>query len=205
MNKKRLHHVLTVMRRLKTWQLIVIAVLLTAVSISLVRQNSIEAVRLFDAVKQADRDGGDVYGTLNKLQKYVTSHMNTVLERVSLEKTFERDYQAALSKVAQSGSISSDQYDEAQLACRDQNKISYVAYSLCVEKKLAEVAPGQDPIVRASLPKPEMYEYNFVSPHWSLDLAGVSVALTVVVYIIIVGKVGLQLVLMLIVRRRHLA
>ncbi len=205
MNKKRLHHYLTVLRRLRTWQLIVIALILTGISVGLLRSNSIEAVRLFESVKQTDREDKDVYVALNKLQHYVTSHMNTQLERVSLEKTFERDYQAAIDKLAHSGSIYDDQYDEAQLACRDQNRISYVAYSLCVERKLAEVAPGQDPLLKANTPKPELYQYTFVSPTWSFDLAGIVLAITVVLYLIIVCKLGLQFILYLIIRRRHLA
>lgn len=205
MNKRRLHHYLTVLRQLKTWQLVVIALILTGVSIGFLRNNSIEAVRLFEAVKQADREGSDVYGALNKLQKYVTTHMNTQLERISLEKTFERDYQAALDRLAHSGSIHDDQYDEAQLACRDQNRISYVAYSLCVERKLAEVAPGQDPMIKANTPKTDLYQYNFVSPAWSFDLAGISLAITVVVYVIIICKLLLQLLLFLLVRRRRQA
>ncbi|HEX6462160.1 MAG TPA: hypothetical protein VFZ58_02700 [Candidatus Saccharimonadales bacterium] len=205
MNKKRLHYYLTVLRRLKAWQLLIIAFILTAVSIGLLRSNSVEAVRLFDAVKQADREGKDVYGALNVLQKYVATHMNTQLERVSLEKTFERDYQVALDKLVSSGSIYDDQYDEAQMACRGQSSISYVIYAKCVEQKLAQVAPGQDPIVKTSMPNADLYQYTFMSPTWSFDLAGVSVALTVVMYLVIVCKLGLQLTIFLIIRHHHLA
>lgn len=203
MNKKRLHHYGVVLKRLKTWQLLVIALILSAVGVGLLRSNSLEAVRLFNAVKQADESGGDVYGALNKLQKYVTTHMNTQLERVSLEKTFERAYQAELDRLASSGSIHDDQYDEAQAACRDQNRVSYVAYSLCVERKLAEVAPGENPLVSNNLPKTELYQYTFVSPGFSFDLAGFSVAITAALYLVIVVKVGASLVLYLIVRKKH--
>lgn len=205
MNKRKIHHYLTVLRRLRTWQLIVIALLLTAVSVALLRQNSIQAVRLFEQVKQADREGRDTTEALTNLQRYVSNHMNTHLERVTLEETYQRDYQAALEKLANSGSTNDVNYESAQTACQAElsRTGSFPAYAQCVSNKVGQAAPGENPQLRAALPNPERYEYSFVSPTWSPDLAGFSLLATGAVWLGIALKVGTQLLFTWLVRRRH--
>lgn len=204
MNKRRIHHYLTVLRGLKTWQLIVIALLLTAVSIGLLRHNSITAVRMFQQVKQADREGGEVYEELKELQRYVSHHMNTHLERITLEQTYARDYQAALDKLANSGGVNQNvDYGAAQQACAHlQNTAGYAAYAICVEDRLASMTPGENPALQRNLPEPARYQYSFISPAWSLDAAGIAFFITGAAWLIIALKIGLQLLLRWLVRRR---
>lgn len=205
MNKRQIHHYLDVLGRLKTWQLVVIALLLSAVSVALLRHNSIEAVRLFEAVKAADREGGDTTKALTNLQRYVSQHMNTQLERVSLEKRYQRDYQVVLEKAASSGTVNSPDYEAAQAACQAElaRTGSFPAYAQCVSARVGGTAPGQNPELAANTPKPERYQYTFVSPVWSPDLAGIAVLVTGVIWLVISIKVGIQLLLMWLVRRQR--
>lgn len=203
MNKRRLHHYLTVLRGVKTWQLVVIALILSTVTLGLLRHNSITAVRMFQDVKQADQQNKNPYKELRKLQQYVSHHMNTQLERVALEKTYQRDYQAALEKAANSGNVNKVDYQTAQNICNQQFPGAYFEYARCVSDKVAQVAPGENPTIKENLPEPAEYQYTFVSPTWSPDAAGVSLLLTGVIWLFIVLKVTLQLLLKWLVRRRH--
>lgn len=201
-SKRRLHHWLTMLRHVKTWQLVLIALILTAASIILLRENSMQAVRLFEAVKQADREGKDTTGPLKRLQRYVSTHMNTQLERVSLEKTYARDYQKALKKLTSSGSVNEVNYNAAQAACQPElaRTGSFPAYAQCVSDRVGQVAPGENPLLRANLPKPERYQFAFVSPAWSADAAGITLLITGVAWLLIAGKLIARAVLALLIR-----
>lgn len=203
-SKRRLHHYVTVLKRVKTWQLVVVALILTATSIGLLRQNSIEAVRRFETVKQADRAGEGTTEALTAMQRYVSGHMNTQLERVSLEETYARDYKAALEKLASSGGVNEVNYEAAQAACQAElaRTGSFPGYAQCVSDRVAQTAPGENPILQADLPKPELYQFTFVSPRWSPDLAGITLLITGVVWLVVAFKVLARLVLMLILRRQ---
>lgn len=204
MNKRHIHHYITVLGHVKTWQLVVIALLLSVVSVALLRYNSIEAVRLFEAVKQADRDNADTIKALTELQRYVSQHMNTQLERVSLEETYARDYQTALDRLAKSGITNQVDYDAIQQSCQAElsRTGSFPAYAQCVSNQASQTAPGENPQLQANLPNPARYQYTFISPTWSPDLAGITLLLTGVFWVFIISKVGLRLLLQWLVRRR---
>lgn len=208
MNKKKLHHFFGELKGLKTWQLVVIAVLLSAVTIGLLRHNSITAINKFQQVQHADKTGDDVYKELRDLQRYVSHHMNTHIDRITLEYTYTRDYKAALEQLASSGGINQNaDYKAAQEACAylesERGHAAYVQYAKCVEEKLAQAAPGENPALDADLPKPVRYQYEFVSPVWSPDAAGWMVLATGVLWLIIIGKVLLQLLFWMLLRRKH--
>lgn len=196
---------MTVVRRVQTWQLIVIAILLTVVSVALLRSNSLEAVRLFEQVKRADKEGKDTTKPLVELQRYVSQHMNTQLERVSLEESYARDYQKALDKLGNSGGVNDAEYRQAELACRAElyRTGSFPAYAQCVSGRVGQVSPGENPLLKANMPKPEQYQFTFISPAWSFDLAGLSIVVTGVIWFIIAAKLLVQVLLFWMVRRRH--
>lgn len=202
---KRLHHALTVLRGIKTWQFVAIALLLTVVTFALLRHNSTEAVRLFQVVKQADKDGGDAYTPLRELQRYISQHMNTQIERITLEKTYERDYKKAIDAAAASGTVNDAKYQETEAACREQFKIngSWPGFVQCVSNGVGQTAPGQNPLQNVNTPRPDVYQFTFDPPAFSFDLAGISLLVTGVMWLIIILKALFQLVLYLIVRRHH--
>lgn len=205
--KYRLHHQIRLIRGVRLWQLTLIAVFFTAASVILLRSNSIEAIKLYNQVKAADARTNDAetQQALKELQRFVSQHMNTQLDRISLEKTYERDYKAAVAKVTNSGSTNDAKYQEAELGCRDELRrtASFPAYAQCVSSRVGQVAGGQDPLLAADLPQPYRYQYSFVSPVWSPDAAGLSLLAAATIWLLIAVRFGVELVLLLLVRRRR--
>src|SRR5688572_10769718 len=79
LNKRKLHHYYRYFRSVKSWYLLVLAVVFFGLGIYGLRQNNFEMIRLRDAVAVADKKNGDVEGALKNLREFVHSHMNTNL------------------------------------------------------------------------------------------------------------------------------
>lgn len=204
MNKRQIYHYLGMLSKVKTWQLVIAAVLLSGATIVLLRSNSIQAVRLFEAVKQTDKEDGNTNKALKDLQRYVSGHMNTQLDRVSLEETYARDYKAALEKLSSSGGVNDANYRDAEMTCQAElaRTGSFPGYAQCVSARVGQTAPGQNPELAANLPNPARYQYTFVSPAWSSDFAGIMLALTGVAWLLIGCKTILQLIMRSLLRHR---
>ncbi|MBL8160323.1 hypothetical protein JNJ66_07765 [Candidatus Saccharibacteria bacterium] len=203
--RRHIHHRIRIIRGIRLWQLTLIAIFFTVSSVALLRANSIEAIKLFNDVKAADAalNDAETQKALKRLHGYVSRHMNTQLDRISLEKTYQRDYQAAVAKVTHSGSTNDAKYQEAELACRDELRrtASFPAYAQCVSSRVGEVASGQDPLLQADLPQPYRYQYSFISPSWSPDAAGMTLLAALVLWFIIAVRFGIELFFVLMVRR----
>ncbi len=190
-DKRKLHHWLVVLRRVKTWQLFIVLVLLAGLSAYLLRQNNLGMVERRNLVKQADEDSGDVQGALTELQQYVSSHMNTNLgEGVFLEHSYQRAYDSAVQKAANAISANSQAYKDVEASCRQQyvRNGSFSTYLSCIENGLRSLAPGTDPLASVKQPPAELFRYNFVSPVWSLDWAGLAVLATLLTAVLIVVR-----------------
>lgn len=176
---------------MKTWQLIIIVILLAGASAYLLRQNNLGMIERRDAVKAADEDNGDVKQSLLNLQHYVSEHMNTGLgDGLVLQNAYQRAYNTALQNSLNTSNPNSQFYTQVELECRAVFKRthSFPAYTQCAHDKLSTLAPGQDPLAKFSAPSTDLFRYNYVSPLWSPDLAGLTVLLTVVVTVVIVSR-----------------
>lgn len=206
-DKRKLHHWLTIVRRVKTWQLLILLVLCGAMAIFLLRQNNLHMVALREAVTKADADpNGDTKKALTNLQKYVTSHMNTNLENgVYLQQTYQRAYTAAVEAAANATNPQAAIYTQVELQCRPiyQSTHSFPAYTQCAHDKLSQLAPGQDALSNLKTPDVMLYHYNFATPIISFDPAGIFVLLTGVIALIIILRIGTYLVLKLLLRAKH--
>lgn len=198
-NKRRIHHWLTLLRHVKVWQLLVVMVLLAGASVFALRQNNLQMVALRDAVKQTDEQNGDVGKALINLQQYVTSHMNTDLGNgIFLQQTYQRAYDAAVQAAVSSNNPNSKFYAEVEAECQPvfRRTGSFPAYTQCAHDKLAQLAPGQDALSLLKTPPTELFKHNYVSPVWSADVAGILLALlalvTVVLMLRIVGFFALR-------------
>ena len=83
------------MQRVKTWQLIVLLIIVGFIAATFLRLNNIGMVQRREAVLVADKEGNDevIINRLYDLQRHVSSHMNTDLGRgVYLEESYTRDY-----------------------------------------------------------------------------------------------------------------
>ncbi len=146
------------------------------VTIFALRSNNEHMANLRTAVYQADKSGINVAGALNNLQAYVTSHMNTnlsdgagsVYPPIQLEYTYQRLVQAQTQ-----ASLSSNQglYTAAQAYCQKLDPYHFSGgYRVsCIDQYVTSHGSGTTQL--PSIP-PSLYEFDFISPTWSPDLAG---------------------------------
>lgn len=173
MNKRYLHHVWTRLRLIKPWYFLAIAIVASVICVFALRANNQRMVELREAIYVADKDNGDVNGALRELQTYVTAHMNTNLSTgantvyppIQLKYTYDRLVQA--QQAAQNGG---ELYAEAQRVCEQQNAAGLSGSSriACIEQYVQSHGSAQAP---ATIPD-ALYKFSFVSPSWSPDLAG---------------------------------
>ncbi|HET8690101.1 MAG TPA: hypothetical protein VFL81_01575 [Candidatus Saccharimonadales bacterium] len=192
------------LRKLKTWQLVVILLLLSLVAATFLRMNNLNMVERRDAVVAADKKGDKsaIKSSLSELQSYVSHHMNTDLgQGIYLTSSYDRDRAAAIAK-AQSSKDAGAAYRQADQECKQRftGGVSSFRndYVQCVVNKTASLKSASDTL---KLPKSELYRYDFASPLWSPDLAGLFAALAALTLLIIVVRSLSMLVLSLLLRR----
>lgn len=183
MNKRHLHHVWTRFRLLKPWYFVVVAVISGAVCVFALRANNEHMLQLRDAVTTADKNNSDVQAALNRLQRYVTAHMNTNLSTntsiyppVQLKYTYDRLVQA--QQAAAASALSNTQlYTDAQHYCEQQDSVDFSGHNRvpCIEQYVQ--AHGGSAVPTAPTIPDSLYKFAFVSPRWSPDLAGLTMLL----------------------------
>lgn len=175
MNKKHLHHIWRQLKIVKPWYFLVIAVVFGLISVYSLRQNNLTMVRLRDKVYQADKNNVDVEASLRNLREYVYAHMNTNLSSgnnaiyppIQLKYSYERALNA--SQVTQDPNTKI--YTDAQAECERQfpRGLSGSGRIPCIQNYIASHG-----IKEAALPTASLYEFDFVSPRWSPDVAGIA-------------------------------
>jgi hypothetical protein len=206
LNKAKLHHWLVVLKRVKTWQLVLIVLVMSLLSAFLLRQNNLSMVERRDALKTADQQNKDVKKALLGLQQYVTSHMNTDLGGgIFLQGAYQRAYDAAVKSAVVTTNPGSKIYEQVELECRPvfRSTGSFPAYTQCAREKLAGMTAGQDAIDSLKTPPVDLYHYNFVSPVWSLDAAGIIVFMTTVTLVVLLVRTISYFALYLLLRIRR--
>lgn len=149
------------------------------------RANNQHMVKLRDGVYAADKSGQGVEQSLDKLRTYVYAHMNTNLSTGSNIKPpiqLQYTYQRLVSDSLTAAQASNEKiYNDAQNYC--QATIPQGFYGTgrvpCVQKYVSEHAPQALP---PTVP-PALYQFDFLSPSWSPDLAGFSLLLTGTLFI----------------------
>lgn len=195
MDKRSLHHLWTEFRAVKPGYFLIIAVLSAIVCVYGLRANNEHMVKLRDAVYAADKNNGDVYGSLTKLQAYVTAHMNTdlsggpnaVYPPIQLKYTYDRLVQAESDKLAQQNSQNSQIYTDAQHYCEAQIPTGFSgSYRIsCIQSYITSHGIT-NPVSITPIPD-SLYKFDFLSPVWSPDLAGwsfVAAALSALLFVV---------------------
>lgn len=159
------------------------------------RQNNLKMLELREAVFTADRDDGDTATALSELQLHVVSHMNTTLPKlgdqkaIQLKYTYERRVAVEDAKTSAARAALSS---EATSYCQTTHAgASFAVRSQCVEDYYAA-----HPVSSLEVPK-ELYAYDFVTPLWVPDRAGLSLLAAALCGLVLL----LRLVSWLIVRR----
>jgi len=191
MNKRHAHHLWTKVRRLKPIYFFTVAVLSGIICVFALRANNENMVSLRTAVYTADKNNGNVELALQKLQSYVTSHMNTNLDSgngsvyppIQLQYTYQRLVQSQKNATSANNA---QLYTEAQNYCQQQDSVDFSGRNRvpCIEQYI-ESHGEQTSTVPASL-----YEFSFASPAWSPDLAGWSLVVAVLSGILFIVSFG---------------
>lgn len=172
----------------KTW--LYLFIVTAIICILALRHNNQTMVKLRDDVYAADKNGGDVNTALNKLKNYIFAHMNTSLDSgsnikppIQLKYTYQRlydarynDLQASNQKIYEAGKKAcpglANGYDPDRLACIENYAVNHGVR-------------GANINIPAGL-----YEFDFVSPTWSPDLAGWTLVLSVIFLSLFLARFG---------------
>ncbi len=197
-NKRKLHHFWTLLRRVNHWYFFFAALLFGVIGVFALRQNNLKAISLRDEVLKVDQQNGDTEAVLKQLRQHVYSHMNTdlasstsVYPPIQLKYRFERLVAAEKARVDQANR-SSNLYNDAQKYCEANSPQSFFGAGRlpCIQNYLdSHNAPS--PAKEQSIPD-SLYKYNFASPVWSPDLAGWSLLLSALFLIIFLTQYVLE-------------
>jgi hypothetical protein len=193
MDKRKLHHIWTKIRLIKPWYIFVLLIITTTVSIYSLRQNNLQMVKLRDAVYSADKNNTDVSAALEALQAFVTTNMNTNLASgpnapyppIQLEYTYTR-LEAANTQSA--SNTNQALYTNAEDYCQQAipNGFSGRYRVSCIEQYITSHG-----VVVQTIPA-SLYEFSFLSPRWSPDLAGWSLLVSIVLGATFIVDVALR-------------
>jgi hypothetical protein len=176
MHARTAHHYLTKLDRIRLLYFLGPALVLAVVAVIALRQNNQHMAELRQAVYTADENNGDIEGSLQDLRNFVTTHMNTGLNTgdgvyppIQLKYTYSRLVQAAGTAT---GNANTTIYNDAQHYCEGKIPTGFSGrYRLdCIEDYVQSHGGAPATNIPDSL-----YKFDFVSPTWSPDLAGLSI------------------------------
>jgi hypothetical protein len=163
---------------LNYWVFVALAVFFGSVAVLSLRANNLEAVHLRDKVLEVDKANGDVESALRELRTYVYGHMHTDLSSgtnvyppVQLKYTYDRLVEAEKKRVQ---SEMAKVYLDAQRICEQQNSTDFSGRNRvpCIEQYVTSHTISEKPIAD------DVYKFDFASPSWSPDAAGISLVLS---------------------------
>ncbi len=191
-NKRALHHTWTKLRPMSWWYFFALFLLSGAVAIFALRQNNLNAITLKDKVIEVDKQNGDVEAALRELRTYVYGHMNTHLSGgtnaiyppVQLKYRYERLVRAEKERISK---LNEKVYTEAQTICEQRFPVGRIANRVpCVEDYVAQHSVKENPVPDA------LYKFDFQPPLWSFDLAGISLIVSCLFFLLFVTRFLLE-------------
>ncbi len=203
--RRKVRKTIKSLQRVKTWQLIILLVLMGFVSATFLRLNNVGMVQRRNAVISADKQGEEdtTRSRLLELQHYVAAHMNTGKNDVYLASQYERD-KAALIQQASQGNESGEVINaKVDAICKPQFSGYNQGYVDCFAREYAKYAPGSDPISQVKMPDPDRYRFVFAPPLWSPDFAGFSLLACALVLLMIITRLISLLVLRILLKFKY--
>ena len=196
------------LKRIKTWQLLVLLVLMGFIAATFLRLNNIGMIQRRDAVLSADKgtDATITQTRLYDLQRYVAAHMNADMGAIYLETQYVRDSQKIIDEASKDTNNNGNVQKKVQDICapRFAHLGSYSqAYQQCVVTELNKFSPADSPVSQVKLPKPDEYRHSYASPLWSPDFAGFSVLACVLIMGVILGRILGVFMLRIVIKMRH--
>lgn len=200
-DKRKLHHEWTILRRLNTWVIGALVIISLLISVFALRQNNLKMIELRNNVLAVDQADGDIDAALRALGDHIVNHMNTSLSRpIELVHSFNRDVEAARAKAE--AQTDSKIYQQAQTAC-EVSSIPLTARAQCIQDFVTEnAAPGENP-EPLELPSKDFYIYTWAAPLWSPDLAGLSLLAAAFFFLLLVVRVSAGAVIKKILKQHN--
>lgn len=193
MHKRKLHHIWTKLRPINYWYFLTLSIISASVFVLAYRQTDVQMVRLRNEVFLADKQGQDIEKPLRELREYVYSHMgadltkgdNAIKPPIQLKSTYERLMKAENERVASANQKVSD---DATAICEQRFGAGQLRDGRvqCVQDYIM-----QNSVKPRLIPK-ELYQFDFVAPRWSPDLAGWSLVAAVVFFTLFIGRFVLE-------------
>lgn len=191
--KVKNHKFKTVVTSVKPWQLLVLTIISALICVSALRANNEHMNTLRNQVYSADKNGGNVELALQNLAKYVTSNMNTNLSSgpnsvyppIQLTYSYNRVTNSLTESIGQQNSTL---YTQAEDYCQAEVPSGFSGrYRVpCIEQYITSHDLSQPNIPQS------LYEFDFVSPRWSPDLAGWTMLLTILFGILTIVSLVLK-------------
>jgi hypothetical protein len=188
MNKHSLHHTWRKLHPVSYWYFLAACIICAVIGIFAMRQNNLNAIKMREKVSKVDEQNGDVEAAMRELREYVYAHMNTNLssgtsiqQPVQLKYRYERLVAAEKARVADANTKI---YTEAQAHCERLYPASASGGPRvpCIESYVTTNGVKEQQIPDA------LYKFSFASPRWSADLAGISLLLSGIFFILFVLK-----------------
>jgi hypothetical protein len=169
---------------IKPWYLLALTIISAIVCLNSLRTNNEHMNYLRNQVYAADSSNGNVEIALENLARYVTSNMNTNLSSgansiyppIQLTHSYNRVTSSQTAAIEQQNSTL---YTQAENYCQQLIPEGFSGrYRIpCIEQYVTTHG-----LKGAAIPD-SLYEFDFISPTWSPDLAGWSMLLTIVLAI----------------------
>ncbi len=204
------------LQQIKTWQLLILLVMVGFVAATFLRLNNVGMVQRREAVLAADESGDTVAleQRLYDLQRYVSSHMNADPGRIALEKSYERASQAALKRFEQEAQnrASNDVVAKVRAVCDAAAQAGGYGhfrttadprYVNCINEEWAKYPAASETSLEFSAPATEPYYHTFISPLWSPDFAGWSVLICLLIVLVIIARLITLGVLKLLIKWQY--
>ncbi len=206
-DKRELVHYLYALQKMKIWQLLLLFVLLFGISAIFLRLNNVGMIERREAVYSADKigDNEQIHGRLYDLQRYASSHMNAATGEVYLTEKYKRD-SGEIAKKLQRQSSKGSVYARADKICRPRflkDGFFSQAYLNCIKEETTKLPSSSQLETKFDPPDPSLYTFEFYSPLWSFDFAGVSVVLTALLAVVIVIRTIASIVVKALLKRKY--
>lgn len=201
-DKRRIQKNIKNLQRVKTWQLVILLILMVFVAATFLRLNNTGMIQRRQAVMAADKQGNSnvLNERLYDLQRYSAAHMNADSGVFYLQESYNRDAEKMVQSI--SGSDEYAAHAEAEAVCHPQFHGYSTAYLNCFITELSK-HPTSSTLPEVKTPEESLYRYNFVSPRWSPDFAGFSILVALGIILVIFARLIGLLVLKLMLKRQY--
>lgn len=204
-DKRQVRKTIKQLQRVKTWQLLILLILMGFLSATFLRLNNIGMIDRRDAVLAADKVG-DINVTQSRLydlQRYVSEHVNADSGPFYLEAQYRRDAQRIVDEASNDDNPNGNINVKAEEVCKPQYSVWSPAYVQCFTDELAKYPPSADPAQNVVLPSTELYRHDFSAPLWSPDFAGWSILACIVIVLMILARLVSLGILRLLLKQHY--